>query len=281
VTFNPNPIITGYQWNASTSAAVPKQVGQDVTATFSPKALAGTANIVVTGAQDRIEDIAPGDLTRDAAAGTIKFKVYGKSMTPVNQPNGDVTLKATNGNTPLNGEAKVIVVIPVSQTRVVGDPFVNNFATPAVGGYTLSSTGGSIVSITFKDQYTHVLDKVYDGHSVVDEDVTGDEQCSGPITVPDDVLANGVKNDMVAKISPNPTPVIALTLNQAMSWMEGSYAILGHTNAFSLFHCNQTHNMTQVLKVWGHPITPDYNRKIVMQFTDAPNMPVQVTDTPK
>jgi hypothetical protein len=144
VTFNPNPIITGYEWDPVANQIVPKKIWQVVTATFCPKALAGTAKIVVDDPNSRIEPIADGDLTRDVNAGTITFEVYGKSTTPANQPNGDVTIKATKAdNTALKGEAKVVVVVPASQTRVVGPPFVRNDATALGGGfYQLTSTGG-------------------------------------------------------------------------------------------------------------------------------------------
>lgn len=112
VVFNPEPVKTGFALKDD-GTLDPKKIKETVTATFKEKALAANAKIVVDDPNGRIEPIAEGDLTRNAGAGTITFDVYGKTATPVGQPNGDATIKATKADdTPLKGEAQVIVQVP-------------------------------------------------------------------------------------------------------------------------------------------------------------------------
>jgi hypothetical protein len=116
---------------------------------------------------------------------------------------------------------------------------------------------------------------------VVYEKLSKDQITSGYITIPDDVLASGVKLDTAADISPDPAEAFELTPFQLLRWFLGVQPVHGHTNAFSLFNFSRTINIDQALRVWGHPITPDYTRSAVVQPTDSPKMPVNFTDTPK
>jgi len=284
VIFNPNPVKTGYALKDD-GTLDPKKIKQTVTATFRPKSLAADAKIVVDDPNGRIEPIAEGDLTRNAGAGTIMFDVYGKTMTPVNQPNGDATIKATKAdNTPLKGEAKVIVVIPSTQVHAkVGCVLVNKAVNLPNDKFELSTRAFGYIDIQVKDQFGNPLDAVYNGNKVVVEEFVnrqGDEfgwPGKGPIEEPDPALANGLKHDVASDRCVTESPG-QLSPEQILAWENFELLLGGKDNCFALNGQQLESSAGQKIWVWGHELSNIVTRTITEKPVNREDVPFDVED---
>jgi len=201
VTFSPSPIVTGWAKDGS------KDIEVSVTGTVTPAGAAGSISIVAAGAGTA--ELKIGPVTSDTTKGTVIFNVGGAAATPANKP--DVTVQAMFGGGSV-GFANAIVVVPTTVSQADGTPsIVDSSAADGQGGTDLTSTASETITLTIKDQFGANLDKCYNGNSLVKEKFTVDPASLNPelfpsgatgqygvISVPDAVLAGGVKRTYVS-----------------------------------------------------------------------------------
>jgi hypothetical protein len=169
------------------------------------------------------------------------------------------------------------------------------------------SYSGHIVDIAILDQFGKLLDRVYDGDNVVEEQFTNHrgelptlpycEQFSDvmtskrvPIRIPDTRLANGHKRDEVmAHVAWQrrfdavmPHTVLMLLLSE---WQRGAYMVgPGDTDDNAIAgHLKKTASVTadQDLWVWGHKLMTQYERTMKFNDVQRANEILTVTDRQK
>lgn len=181
LTCEPNPVKTGYVFNPGGGSPTPLYAS--VTITSDPKDAISLVTTKITGKERAI--LTPG--TPDPKTGTLKIKVGGKSMTPVESPDGDTFIDVKLFNKSCLS-VPVIVVIP----KAVGTPHpepkgavaATNFASSAS---TTPKYAGSLeanqvhlwtwyyheLSVPVIDQFKKPLDAIYNGQKVNEKDSGG------------------------------------------------------------------------------------------------------------
>ncbi len=222
-------------------------------------------------------------VSRNAVTGVVNLEVKGVSATPSTKPSGDTVVRAKIDSKIL-ATAKVVVVVPKTQTHTVGTKTLTNTATLVAGGTELKTKVGAIVTITIKDQFGNVLDAVYNGTSVVTEEFSAKTGFftsfpAGEITivVPDNKFTNGGKLDETA-IEPAVTITVALTAAQRAAWAAGTLEINGAKNVFKLATLTVDGTAVQKIRVHGHVVTPDFKRTMKAEPNNQPPIPYTITD---
>jgi hypothetical protein len=202
--FSSARIVTGYTVPEDTSTIK----SDSVTLTVTPKRLAANVDLRIAG-KDRATVV---EIQRNPVAGTVTFRVKGKSATPADKKEGDTTVEAVVGGRVL-ATTKVVVVIPkaIATPHPTFDGEVNGVnmvisatskpaATPASlkalkraypnRDVFISTAYLRILTITVNDQFGDELDAIYAGTQVTEE---GD-----PIN--QQMTANGTYSDPVGHL---------------------------------------------------------------------------------
>lgn len=280
VSFDPNPVITGYSLPITSST-----IKRTVNATVTPASDANNITFDVSG----VVRVGVKIISADNATGIIILEVKGNGTgpTPVSSPSGDTTINAKySGNTV--GQAQAIVVIPVTQKHKVETSFCINSSEPPSSGKThLFTEAGATVTITFFDQFGNALNAIYDGTGYVSETWTNqivkytNPETDGPIELPTGNLSSGVLLDKTSftlgySLAPELTPA------ERQNWVAFTYIIPG-TNANNLFEYFALSKLpylqaTQSLTVHGFSVAPSFVRTMTSLHQNYPPTPYSVTD---
>lgn len=256
VSFDPNPIITGY-----TKPLAQSTLHKKVVATFS-------ADVDVTKVTFRfksgtnadraeLKDIAVVQPIKQGEENQIEFRVYGKIKTPKSTPYGDTTIEAVDGNGVVLGEAQAIVVVPDEIAKpypeASGKPIAENLCLnqatspfmPGIpsGSYIRATCFYHWLTISVNDQFGSTLDRAYEGVAVA-------ESFDGtPLPMNQKITALGTYRDPVGvmktesnvPLSDNnpqealliaqwpkeqPLPIPALRINQNIGVIIGGHSLL-------------------------------------------------------
>jgi hypothetical protein len=294
VSFSTDPVITGFSLPVAAST-----ISREVTAAVAPAWAADRIGFAISDSSRAAVDI----VGCNTGTGVVSMKVRGLSATPGNIPGGDAELEAQAGQQKINS-AKVIVVVPTSQSHSVGPTRMRNFAQPSSwpGLYYPGTEVLGIVTITILDQFGNPLDPIYDGMNAVTETfspATGYLQTIPPnsvITLPTGRLSSGVVEDQcgyeryIQLAQPD-----CMNAAEANNWQQDppthTYTVQGvacnnvfemmGTGAFPLIPLSDCHGTgTQRITVYGHTITPTYDRVMNALGQHYPPVPFTLTDTP-
>lgn len=171
-------IVTGYTVPEDTSTIKSDMV----TLTVTPKRLAANVDLRIAG-EDRATVV---DIQRNPVAGTVTFRVKGKSATPADKKEGDTTVEAVVGGRVL-ATTKVVVVIPkaIATPHPTFDGEVNgvnlvisaNSKPPATaagmqnlfpGNVAIATAYLKTLTLTVNDQFGDRLDAIYAGTQVTE-----------------------------------------------------------------------------------------------------------------
>jgi len=286
VTFDPDPVKTGF-WKKEDGTLDPKKIMTTVTATCNPKSLAEYATIEAwDDPNGRIEQIKPEDLTRDVNAGTIVIKVYGKSMTPVGEPDGDAKIRAVNCADQVVGTVKVIVIVPYTQVHAKGACVpVNTAVNLPNNKFRLTTSGFVFLNIFIKDQFSNPLNAMYNGNEVVIEEFVNRQGGSfewpqkGAIKDPDTALVDGLKRDVSSDQCITDIPG-QLSSEDILLW--GSFTLLfdGKNNCFALNGRQLEASAGQKIWVHWHELTNITTRTVTEKPVnrDGSHEPFDVED---
>jgi hypothetical protein len=223
------------------------------------------------------------EVSRTTVGDTVQviLKVVGLTETPVASPAGDAEIQAVRGSD-VCATTKVVVIIPATRVNTVAASPTAKWN--SIDGDNFRSHVRYNVEIKIYDQFGSILNDVYNGNSVVTEQIST-MQNALPWTViefPDKEFISGVKND-TAESKPyfiNP----GATATEKADWLSWSYDIDGRNNAIAAHVKNgtlATVNVLIQLKVDGHYVTPNYGRTYIHSDTEFPGIPLTVRDIPR
>ena len=297
VSFTPNPVRTGYF--VMTGMQAPMAYRDIETPVVAQVSSMGPVNKVNLSVEGQLRAAISGDIS-NAASGSadLNFNVAGVSPTPGNVPGGDTSIVATDVNGNRAGSVNTVVVIPSTCGEDRGPVTLKNTYAPAnypgfPGTWFLfTTTASSPVTITVYDQFGAVLDAMYDGSAVVDEDIPPftdlwgrlTKEVNGAIELPDMVFASGVKTDQNLTNANYPSTVAApgqesgwpnflLTLSSP-NGVDGDPLL--STNAFALqmnllnVKSSVTTFMNQSITVAGHGVSPVWQQQTTYSSVGFP-----------
>ncbi len=227
-------------------------------------------------------------ITSGQGTSTITIKEQGTPSTS----KGDKKVKCvyTRPEGICDGYVHVTVLKPTTQTHAVGSATLSNSANllPNGAGTSLTTEVGSVITITVKDQFGKNLHSIYNGPDVVTERFVNIVTSNGgaltpnwvPISIPDNILNNGIKLDQTAfSITINVGNV--LTPTQIANWNNGTLTLNGKNNVFALLGSGNTPTARgdMEVKVDGHAVTPNFHRNMISTSGNHPPVPYTVTDT--
>jgi hypothetical protein len=277
-------------------------IGKDVrgTITATIKATSAASKFTFTSTNPARATVAEESRVKGVNSTTVTLRVTGVAATPNDKPNGDAYLQALWAGKPTGARIPLVVVVPTSDTHMIGPISLTNTAQLGVtlNGQAATEVRTSLdatVKITIFDQFGQTLDSVYDGNKVVTEQFsnTTEQGLPGspedralsiveiPITEPDSAFHSGIKLDQLTIDTGTAVPG---TFNQMQiqGWQNGTLFLVTPDGRFNnVYSFGRQHVVligTQTIRVHGYAVSPNFIRTEEALPNNHPPIPFTATD---